>query len=426
MFEKEKKLEEKLPFGFRDIFPVESEERNAIKTIIKKEFELWGYGEIKTPVVEFTKNISEGVGKNWKDKLINFFDSDGSLVSLRTDMTIPIARFTAMRIKKNQLPVRFCYFANSFRKSSAQKGEKREYNQAGLEFIGSGSYICDVETLLILAKLLKKIIPGNFVIGLGSAEILGLLYNWLGLGDPGRFIVENNLVSKNYVALSDYLEKQNPSKANHFFQIIKPYKDISVIEDAIHETRYEELINGFSKFKKIFNILSETGNGEYFIANLGILRDFDYYTGIIYEVYSSNINSIIGSGGRYDKLIKKFGMDVPATGFALDVDLLHKSVKEASSIIMKKSLKIYLSSKPDNYLKILDFSETLRDEGIIVEIDYNENPYKPEVLKDKRVDFSVIVDDCFKIAEITDLSGGKVFKKDLSELKGFLVNERNI
>ncbi|MHB1346180.1 MAG: ATP phosphoribosyltransferase regulatory subunit, partial [Candidatus Humimicrobiaceae bacterium] len=105
MFEDNKNLNEKLPSGFRDIFPVEAEERNNIRGAIKKEFEFWGYGEVKTPVVEFTKNISAGVGKNWKSKLISFFDFDGSLVSLRTDMTVPIARFTGMRIKKEQLPV---------------------------------------------------------------------------------------------------------------------------------------------------------------------------------------------------------------------------------------------------------------------------------------------------------------------------------
>src|SRR5690606_21762982 len=108
-----------------------------IKEIIRKEFSDWGYGEVKTPVDEYTQNISAGAGDKWKDKIINFFDVDGSLISLRTDMTIPIARLAGMRIKDKNLPVRFCYFANSFRRSVMQKGEKREYNQAGLEFIGN-------------------------------------------------------------------------------------------------------------------------------------------------------------------------------------------------------------------------------------------------------------------------------------------------
>ncbi|MFO7929182.1 MAG: ATP phosphoribosyltransferase regulatory subunit, partial [Candidatus Humimicrobiaceae bacterium] len=119
MFEaKNDNLVIKLPYGFRDIFPIESGERKIIQGLIGKEFRQWGYGEVNTPVVEFTKNISAGVGEKWSNKLINFLDIDGSLVSLRTDMTIPIARLAGMRIKKSQLPARFCYFANSFRQSA--------------------------------------------------------------------------------------------------------------------------------------------------------------------------------------------------------------------------------------------------------------------------------------------------------------------
>src|SRR4030043_2489020 len=141
--DKEENLIVKLPFGFRDIFPTEAQEKEVIKETIRQEFLLWGYGEVKTPVLEFTKNICAGVGKNWKDKLISFFDIDGNLVSLRADMTVPIARLTGMRIKAGQLPVRFFYFANSFRQSALQKGEKRVLNQAGLEFIGSSSFASD-------------------------------------------------------------------------------------------------------------------------------------------------------------------------------------------------------------------------------------------------------------------------------------------
>ncbi len=116
MFEMEKENNNlRLPSGFRDIFPVESGERNKIKKIIDSEFRSWGYGEVKTPVMEYTENISIGVGGDWKDKLINFIDMDGSLISLRADMTIPIARLAGMRVREDQLPARFCYFSDVFR-----------------------------------------------------------------------------------------------------------------------------------------------------------------------------------------------------------------------------------------------------------------------------------------------------------------------
>lgn len=285
--------------------------------------------------------------------------------------------------------------------------------------------MCDTETLLILVKMLKKMIPGNFLIGLGSTEMLSLLCNWIDLAEQGKAIIKNNLINKNYVALGDYLEKQNPLKKELFLKIIKPVNDLSLLENMINKTESEELISGFSRFKKIFSILCEAGNKEYFIANFGILRDFDYYTGIIYEVYSSNINSIIGSGGRYDKLIKKFGLDVPATGFALDIDLLHKSIKESTAIINKKLLRIFLSSKNKDFLKTIKFAEILRKEGIAVELDYNDSASKINFLRDKKVDFFIIIDETFKEVEITDISSEKIFIKELKNLKDFLLNERN-
>src|SRR4030066_2328410 len=174
MFENKKDSQiVRLPFGLRDIFPFEIEERNRITEIIAREFKLWGYGEVYTPVIEYTKNISVGVGKNWKDKLINFFDVDGSPVSLRSDMTIPIARLIGMRIKKRQLPVRFCYFADSYRQSGIQKGVRRVYNQSGLELIGSTKgMLADIEILVILISILNKLNLSGYKIGLGNVEFI--------------------------------------------------------------------------------------------------------------------------------------------------------------------------------------------------------------------------------------------------------------
>ena len=260
MFEDNKNLNEKLPSGFRDIFPVEAEERNNIRGAIKKEFEFWGYGEVKTPVVEFTKNISAGVGKNWKNKLISFFDFDGSLVSLRTDMTVPIARFTGMRIKKEQMPVRFCYFANSFRRSGHQKGEKREYNQAGLEFIGSESYMCDVEILLIIINILNHMVPENFLIGLGDVGIIEALCDWFDLSDNGKKYVRDNLISKNFVSIREYLAKKDRNKAEIFFDLIKPEKDIKKILSILNRIDDKKVSKSFSRTRDSLRDIERVGS----------------------------------------------------------------------------------------------------------------------------------------------------------------------
>jgi ATP phosphoribosyltransferase regulatory subunit len=425
MFENNKNLNEKLPSGFRDIFPVEAEERNSIRSSIKKEFELWGYGEIKTPVVEFTKNISAGVGKNWKNKLISFFDFDGSLVSLRTDMTVPIARFTGMRLKKAQLPVRFCYFANSFRRSGLQKGEKREYNQAGLEFIGSNSYMCDVEALLIIINILNNMVPDNFLIGLGDVGITEALYSWFNLSDQGKEHIRHNLITKNYVSIREYLFKIDRVKAEVFLNLIKPEKDVKKIISILNEINDKKVTQSLSNLKTVYGILKELDISKYFIIDLGILRDFDYYTGLIFEAYSSNINSILGSGGRYDKLIRKFGLDVPATGFALDIDILHKSMKESNLPVFKNKLKLMISCESDNHLKLLEYSEKIRKENVITEIMFEKILDIDMFAKEKKFDFTGIINNKFEMISITDLKNNEKSNIKIEESIKYFKNEAN-
>ena len=334
-------------------------------------------------------------------------------------MTIPIARFTGMRIKKNQLPVRFCYIANSFIRSMSQKGEKREYNQAGLELIGSPSYMCDVEILLILINLLKKLISDNFLIGIGSAKLINALYDWLGLNESEKQFIRNNLILKNFVAIQEFLDKRDQLKSRLFLYLIKPHSNKKEFENLILETGSENVLKEFSYLKNIYEILSKFGFEKFLIFNVGVLRDFHYYTGVIFEVYSSNINSVIGSGGRYDKLIMKFGLDVPATGFALDIDLLHKSIKESSSMIFNKKLKILLASQDSDYLSMIGTAEALRKKNIIVELYYDEIKNFEEAAKENKADMAVIINNQLNNVEVINLNSNT---KSTMELVRFLEN----
>jgi ATP phosphoribosyltransferase regulatory subunit len=366
--EEDENLIVKLPFGSRDIFPIEAQEREAIKEIIGNEFRFWGYGEVKTPIFEFTKNISAGVGKNWKDKLISFFDIDGNLVSLRADMTVPIARLTGMRIKVSQLPVRFFYFANSFRQSALQKGEKRILNQAGLEFIGSSSFASDIEVLVILSNILKKLEIKDFKIGIGHVKLIEGLCSWLNLDTKGIKYIKDNLVSKNIVSVEEFLIKKDRQKTNIFIELLKPENDIKNLEKIISRISEKKVTQSFEYLRKVYNVLTELDLGKYLLIDLSMVREFDYYSGLLFEVYSSRITDLLGSGGRYDGLIKKFGLDVPATGFALDVDLLHKSLEESKLDSFRAEERAILFGDENDCLRLIQFSEKLKRKKIIVEL----------------------------------------------------------
>lgn len=406
----------KLPYGLRDIFPIESEERNFIRDVIESEFKKWGYGEVKTPVIEYTKNISIGAGEDWKDKLINFFDIDGSLVSLRCDMTVPIARLTGMRIKKEQLPVRFCYFADSFRQTDIQKGIRRVYNQAGLEFIGStNTVMSDTEILIILLNILNSISLKEFRIGLGNIEFIDGLCDWFKYNPKEREYVRKVITARNFVELGDFLEKKSKKKAGIFIGLMQPENDIKKISRLVTKINEPKVSKSFGYLKKIYDNLKELGYEKNLITDFSIIRDFNYYTGLLFEIYCPGVKSILGSGGRYDGLIKEFGLNVPATGFALDVDLVHKAAKKSG---VKKSLKVLISCSNDKKgIELVKIAGRLRSNGIIVELCFEKIHDLKRFAKGKNYNFMIVVDQDFKKATLMDINGNI---KKIKEIEDFI------
>ena len=415
----------KLPYGLRDIFPFELRERDNIKRIMEREFKLWGYGEVKTPAIEYTKNISIGVGKNWENKLINFFDVDGSPVSLRTDMTIPIARLTGMRIKKSQLPVRFCYFADSFRQSDIQKGVRRVYNQAGLEFIGSSNAVMsEIEILVILINILNGLNIRDYKIGLGHVEFIEGLCDWFKLNPGDREYIRRTVAIKNFVALENFLNKKNKDKAEIFVKLIQPESDIEKISSLISKIKEQKVIKSFNYLKRIYDILERLDCGGYLITDFSIIRDFDYYTGLLFEVYCPNVTDILGSGGRYDGLIKKFGLDIPATGFALDIDLAHKAIEKMD---LRERLKILLKGRDNkNNVELIRIARKLRDSDIIVELSFEDISHLEDFARGKDCDLLVEVEPDLENVKITDLNKNiKKVKKTREFIKEFKNEKRN-
>lgn len=414
---KSEKLILKLPFGYRDVFPVEAKERKCIEDIIRYEFESWCYGEVKTPVVEFTENISFGVGKTWKDKLISFFDIDGNLISLRADMTVPIARLAGMRLKKSQLPARFYYIANSFRQSGIQKGQKRVLNQAGLEFIGINDLSADVEVLAILVRILKNLSIENFRIALSHTGFLGGITKWFTLDRQDAEFIKKRMIEKNFVELKDFLGKKDKSKTEIFLKLIEPTKDLENINYYFKRVDSKFLADSLNYIVDVYKVLEKLGFKDKFILDLGTVKDFEYYSGLLFEVYCPKISCIIGSGGRYDGLIKKFGLDVAGTGFALDVDLLHKSLRNLNVSINTKTKWIILAGLNTKIADLIDFSQKLIDRGFTVELMPVDSAGSCKLKAGQNPDFLYFADFETGKVKIKDFGDGS---EKLVKLKDFL------
>src|SRR6266568_5273585 len=140
------------PRGFRDILPTEARELRAIEHALDETFASYGYVPIEPPMVERV----DGDSGLERERLIQFLDRDGSLVSLRADITTAVARLVAQRYADATGALRLSYFAPVFREEPAMLGAEREYDQAGIELVGPSGPLADAEALALLAESLAR------------------------------------------------------------------------------------------------------------------------------------------------------------------------------------------------------------------------------------------------------------------------------
>ena len=142
-----------IPSGTRDVLPDETHELRAITEATRGVFEQAGYGEVSTPALEYEAVLARG-DMSGARPAYRVFDERGEVLVLRSDMTVPIARVVATRYPTAEPPLRFCYFAHSYRAVRPQRGQPREFLQAGIELIGSPAPGGTAEVLSVMCRAL--------------------------------------------------------------------------------------------------------------------------------------------------------------------------------------------------------------------------------------------------------------------------------
>src|SRR5438270_5430021 len=158
---------DRIPSGTRDVLPDEMRELRAMTDRIRGVFERAGYGEVYTPALEYESALPRASAPR---PAYRVFDEHGNVLALRSDMTVPIARLVATRYAHADPPLRFCYFAHAYRSVRPQRGQSREFLQAGVELIGSPGVDGTAEALTILCAALDAAGLKTYRVGLGDAS----------------------------------------------------------------------------------------------------------------------------------------------------------------------------------------------------------------------------------------------------------------
>ncbi|MDQ2629856.1 MAG: ATP phosphoribosyltransferase regulatory subunit [Actinomycetota bacterium] len=319
-----------IPPGTRDVLPEEMRELRKLKAALIEVFEARGYGEVATPAIEYDEVMAQADGRAARSAY-RFFDESGELLALRADMTVPIARLVASRFAGSEGPYRLCYLASTYRAVRPQRGQMRELLQAGVELIGASPSEGTVEVIEVLEAALDAAGLERAVIGLGDADLYRQLLEELGLAEEARDAVLASLAAGDLVGLERRLLEAGieAERAATSAQLAQLRGGKEVLEQArgLGGTAIERAL---SRLSETYEELERRGAAERVQIDLGLLRDLGYYSGAILEVYDPALGHVIGGGGRYDGLMRRFGLDLSAAGFALYLERVHTAQMEES------------------------------------------------------------------------------------------------
>ena len=308
---------DRIPSGTRDVLPDEMREVRALTDRIRDVFAGAGYGEVSTPALEYEQTFSRA--NLAAAPAYRLFDEQGAVLVLRSDMTVPIARLVATRYAQAQPPLRFCYTAPAWRGVRPQRGQSREFLQAGIELIGTGGAAGTAEALTVLCRALDAAGLANYRVGLGDASLYPSLLSAVGVQAPAREAIIAELAAGNFVGVDRGVRALGLSagEAELLLRLATTRGGPEVLDGL--SGRLDDALSGMREAAALL----AADVASRIIFDLGLVRSIGYYTGAVFQVYDPAYGMPIGAGGRYDDLLGTFGRALPAVGFAINVERLH-------------------------------------------------------------------------------------------------------
>ncbi len=324
-----------IPSGVRVYNPEEQKQISAIENTLASVFSLWGYDEIGLPYFEYYDVHKIALGENLEDKTFRFIDRyDGKTLVLRADFTAQIARYAAS-LKKIELPLKLYYRGTVFRYEPPKKNRLWEIKQAGIELIGSDKIEADAEIIAIAIGSMEELGIKDFQVDINNVAIFYEIKKILNLSDEKFKQFMSFIKRKELFSLKRFVDETKPPSALSDFILELPFYqgDVSLLEDLkIKLKEFPTLVGHIDRLIKIKEILDSYEISEKVIFDLSEPREFSYYTGIVFEIFTNKIKQPLGSGGRYDNLISKFNGKLPAVGAGFDINAIWEVVKEKKKV----------------------------------------------------------------------------------------------
>lgn len=327
-----------------------------------------------TPTLEFVDVLESQSGNGLKGHTYRFLDPDGEFVALRPEMTTPIARLATTRLRTELDPGRFWYLANVFRYADPEVGHRREFYQAGIEIIGSGSVYADAESVALCVDCLDGCGLRGFGIDIGHMGFVNGLMRDIGLEDRVFSAVKSALVRQDLVGLRSIVAELGLSYSDRerLLSLSSLRGDESILDVGADIAGNSDLaLRALADLEKVVSRLRYLGAMDPVSIDLGLVKNFDYYTGVIFQGHAFGVGYDLCGGGRYDNLLAQFGYDSPSTGFAIGIERVLAAVEQGNSDLLTETKPISCVVTFEDGLEAIALADVrqLRQNGIIVEVE---------------------------------------------------------
>lgn len=394
--------------GFMELLPQEQILFNQIKDTIKNNYEKFGFLPLDTPIIEDSNVLLAKAGGETEKQIYRFTKGDNDL-SLRFDLTVPLAKYVAKNYGELCFPFRRYQIGKVYRGERAQRGRYREFYQCDIDIIGDGelSIINDAELTNVIYHTFSELDFGKFTICINNRKILNGLFESLGqkenAGEILRIIDKIEKIGKEEVIKELEklgVEKENTESIINFIEIDGTTNDkLSKLEEL--NITNEIFTKGLQELKEVvkyiryFNVPEEN-----FKIDLTIARGLDYYTGTVYETFLNDYKSLgsICSGGRYENLAEYYtDKKLPGVGISIGLTRLFYQLNEIKLIEAKKKsiADILIISMTENFAYVAKVAEKFRNEGKNVQIYYEDKKIKAQFkYADKlQIPYTIVIGD---------------------------------
>ncbi|HVT26030.1 MAG TPA: histidine--tRNA ligase [Rhizomicrobium sp.] len=393
----------RLPRGFRDRGPREIAADRAVLDTIRRTYESWGFEPLETPAFEYT----EALGKFLPDLdrpnegVFSLQDEDGQWMSLRYDLTAPLARYVAGNFQNLPKPFRRYQTGSVWRNEKPGPGRFREFTQFDADTVGTNAPAADAELLMMLADTLDALgLSGNYIVKINSRKLLDGILEAAGVAEDrarrgivlraldkldrlGEGGVEA-LLGKGRKDESGDFTKGAELSPDQIKRVLAFVASSAASDNAGQLSNIEKAVagsatgaSGVSELREIASIVERSGYGADRIRiDTGIVRGLDYYTGPVFEAQltfpvtnedgETVVFGSVAGGGRYDDLVARFtGQQVPATGISIGVSRLISALKDRAANV--EPLVVVLVVDKENVADSFAMARELRAAGIRAE-----------------------------------------------------------